>query len=152
MKSAIRVFLAGISIFLLVSMSSCRQQPTAAGERSEPIQFYTERNSYTQADSIRLHIRNGSNGDLVVGRRCDLYLEMFYQKKDNQSWGDSLWPAFMSFRCTTVLDTILLNSTFSNSIPVEMFAAPGNFRLLTSVYIIQSDTSLSVISNSFEIK
>ena len=137
---------------LILSIIGCQNQPTEIKNSSEQIGFSTNSSSYVVSDTINLSLNNSSSFDMVVGLRCGHYLEMFYQKKVNQDWSDTLWFWYMSLRCPTFLDTVLRNNSFAHSMPAEMFNSTGTFRLLIDVYIPQRDTSLMLISNQFQIQ
>ena len=77
---------------------------------------------------------------------------MSYQKKENSHWSDNLLFGYMSLHCPTVLDTIQANSTFTHSIPAEIFESTGTFRLLVDFHIPDKNSNEKVLSNSFKIE
>jgi hypothetical protein len=141
-----------ISFVFTLSVVGCKDQPTDSGNSLEQISFTTNSNSYTEHDTIALSLKNNSSSDIIIGLRCGIYLEMFYQRKANQEWGDSLGFSYMSFRCLTELDTILMKNSFAHLLPATMLDSTGTFRLVIDVHIPQTDTSLMVISNQFQIQ
>ncbi len=52
----------------------------------------------------------------------------------------------------TVPQTVKMNATFAHWLPAETFYSTGTFRLTVTVYVERADTSLNLVSNSFEIR
>ena len=152
MKSTIATSLTFILSVSFLSIVGCGNQPTNIGGPSDQIIFSSDRTSYAESDTIRLFLNNSSRSDINVGMRCGFYLEMFYQKRDNHNWGDTLWFPYMSLRCLTLLDTVVANTILPHSIPAEIFHSTGTFRLTVDVYVPKTGTSQSILSNSFEIR
>jgi len=148
MKSSILALLTSTMVLLIVG---CGDESTSISEPSEQIRVLTEKTSYAASDTIRLFLTNNSRSSINVGMRCGLYLEMFYQKKEGQNWGDSLWFAYMSLRCMTVLDSVAMNASFAHSLPAAIFYSTGTFRLRVKVHLPKTSVSLSVFSNPFDI-
>jgi hypothetical protein len=141
-----------LSFALILWIIGCQNQSTEISNSSEQVSFSTNSSSYVESDTIKLSLRNNASYDITVGLRCGLYLEMFYQKQVNQDWSDTLWFSYMSLRCLTDLDTVLMKHSFAHSMPAQIFNSTGTFRLLIDVHIPQRDTSLMVISNQFQIQ
>ena len=97
-------------------------------------------------------INNKSNFDIVLFLKCGAFLEMSYQKKENNVWSDNSWFWYTSARCLTLPDTLKVDGTFNYSIASEMFESTGEFRLLLDYYDPIEDKVVNVYSNAFEIK
>jgi len=119
---------------------------------SDEITFSTDRLSYAESDTIHLSLKNNSAVDITSGLRCGAYLEMFYQKREIEKWSDNLWFWYMSLRCPTHLNTIKAKTTFAHSIPAAILDSTGTFRLLVTFHSLQPDSSLTLVSNVFQIK
>jgi len=152
MKSRVVTTIRLILSFIFLQVVGCADQGTDPVTSLEQIRFSTDAPSYATSDTIRLSLENNSQSDITVGLRCGWYLEMFYQKRENEVWSDNLWFPYMSLRCVTVPKIVKMNTTFGHSLPAEMFYSTGTFRLKVTVYIERVDTSLSLVSNSFEIR
>jgi hypothetical protein len=135
----------------LVLIVGCKDQGVSTSVSSDQIRFSTDRLSYAESDTLKLLLANNSLSDINVGLRCGIYLEMFYQRSDNHSWGDTLWFPYMSFRCLTQLDTVGTKTTFLHSVPAQIFYATGTFRLVVRVYSPKTGTVLEIASNPFEV-
>ena len=94
-----------LSFALVLSIIGCQNQPTEIRTSSEQISFSTDSSSYVESDTINLSLKNGPSFDLIVYLKCGRFLEMFYQKKVNQDWSDTLWFSYMSLKCLTFSDT-----------------------------------------------
>lgn len=94
-------------------------------------------------DTIYLKIDNTTDTNFEIALRCGQFLEMFYQKKENNNWSDALFFSYMYLKCPTFIDTIKSNDSFQSLIKVDLFETTGTFRLVLNN---------SVSSNSFEIK
>jgi len=145
-----KVFIFCILMFLL--FFSCKKEITGIENSLNQVTLLTDKISYTNLDSINLNIENKSGFDMVIGFRCGVYLEMFYQKEENKVWSDNLFFWYMLLHCPTFLDTIQANSTFTHSIPSEIFESTGTFRFLVPYYLPRKDTNMVLISNSFEVR
>lgn len=139
-------------ILLLVLIFSCQNQSAEKNRSLDPINFSTGRQSYTKSDTIHLTLRNDSNDYITIGLRCGRYLEMFYQKKENSRWSGNLSFGYMSMGCPTMLDTVQAKDKFTELLPAGRFDSDGTFRLLVKVYKPPTDSSETIISNSFEIE
>ena len=151
MNPSTNTTLVAILSTALVMIAGCKDQGVNTSISSDQIQFSTDRNSYTESDTVKLFLANNSLSDINVGLRCGLYLEMFYQRSDNHSWGDTLWFPYMSYRCLTLLDTVGTRTTFVHFLPAQIFYATGTFRLAIPVYCSKTGIVLRVTSNPFEI-
>ena len=130
------------SLFLFFVIVSC-ESPTSTDY--DQIIFRTVENSFVITDSIKVVIENRTNSNYNIALRCGIHLEMYYQKKENDSWSEDLWFSWMTLKCSSVLNTIKEDNVFQFVIPSEEIGISGTYRL-----ILANDTS--VISNSFEIK
>lgn len=139
------------AFILLLIIVNC-QDPTSTEDSLNKISFLTDKTSYTILDSINIVLENRSNSDIKIGLRCGNYLEMFYQKKEDNVWSDNLWFWWMSLKCTTVIDTIRQNSVFNYSIKSEIFDSTGTYRLVLEYYKQIEDTKIIKYSNSFKIQ
>ncbi len=88
MKSRIVTTVRLIVPFVLLQVVGCANQSTQPITPSEELRFTTDRTSYAPSDTIRLSLSNNSRSDITVGLRCGWYLEMFYQKRENEGWSD----------------------------------------------------------------
>jgi len=131
---------------------NCQNQLADKNTSSDPINFSTDKSSYAKSDNISINLRNTSSSYITIGLRCGRYLEMSYQKKENNHWSDNLWFEYMSLGCPTMLDTVQAEGEFTDSLPVKRFDSSGTFRLLVKVYKPPADSSETIISNSFKIE
>ncbi|RMI08674.1 MAG: hypothetical protein D6681_07850 [Calditrichaeota bacterium] len=143
------LFLCGL--VLLFVLFGCEKQPTDIGNVPDEIVFVTDKLFYTSADTLQLRLINNSESGIIIGLRCGGYLEMFYQKKEDDHWSENLWFSYMSLRCVTVVDTVPRNETFFYPLPADMFDSTGIFRLLVGVYDQETDSSMTIFSNPFKI-
>jgi hypothetical protein len=152
MKSACLIPLTFILPLCFFQYTGCKDHPTEMNAPSEQISFSTEKYSYSTSDTVNLFLKNGSKLDISVGMRCGVYLEMYYQQKDKDNWGDTLWFPYMTFRCLTQLESVAANTTFTHSLPAQNFYSTGTFRLLLRGHFVQQDSAFTVVSNTFEIR
>ena len=148
-QNTMKTFSVCIAILLL--FVNCQNQLADKSKSLDPINFSTERASYAKSDSINLTLKNDSDGYITIGLRCGRYLEMSYQKKEDDQWSDNLWFGYMSLGCPTMLDTIQASDTFTELLPARRFDTSGTFRLLVTVYKSPLDSSETIISNSFKV-
>ncbi len=147
MKFSVTFILLSLLIF------GCEKNPASIHVSSGEISITTDRNSYTQSDSLLLSIANQSGHDLILGYRCSYKnLEMFFQKKEKGTWSENQWFGYMSLKCMTLLRTIKKDKTIKHSISAGEFRGIGTFRLLVPCRIPGEDTTRVAISNAFEIK
>ncbi len=130
------------SSFVLFVFLSC-ESPTSTDDNQ--IIFRTVENSFSTTDSIKVIVENRTNSDYKIALRCGYYLEMYYQKRENNIWSKNLWFSWMASKCYSVLYTIKEDNSFQFIIPFEEIGIRGTYRL-----ILATDTLM--ISNSFEIK
>ncbi len=86
-----------ISYSLLIIFFAIGCQEPVSSDNNQ-IVFRTKSNSYVTTDSIEVFIDNNMDSNFEIGLRCGEYLEMYYQKKDNNSWSNYLWFSWMSFK------------------------------------------------------
>ena len=128
---------------LIISFAVSCQDPVSSDDNK--ITFYTTNNSYLPSDSVTVFIENNMNSNYEIFLRCGAYLEMYYQKKDNNSWSNNLWFSWMSLKCISVPKTIMGHNVFEFIFPSKEIDTTGIYRL-----ILANDTS--IVSNTFEIK
>jgi hypothetical protein len=153
MKSAILFrlpFILSISFFQL--SIGCQSSPTGVTNPPGQISLLTDQTSYAGSEAVKLFLQNNSGHDITVGLRCGFYLEMFYQKKEDNGWSDDLWFPYMSLLCPTHLRTVGVNTTFEHSIPTEMFDSTGTLRLFIDVHVPETEATVRVMSNVFKIE
>jgi len=138
-------------ILLLLVIISCKD-PFFTENSHESITLRTDKTSYTRSDSVKIVLWNGSDSDFIIGLRCNEWLEMWYQKKENDCWSDNLWFWYMSFKCPTFVDTLHPNNAFSFSISSEKFKSVGTYRLTRDFNNSIDNMNGGIYSNSFEIK
>ncbi len=131
-------------VFLLLTVSC--QNSTSSESSLNQISFLTDKIHYTKLDSINIVLENKSNSDFLIGLRCGEYLEMFYQKKEDNVWTENIWFWYMSLKCPTLIDTIQPTSVFNYSIKPGIFDSTGTYRLVIE------GTKIIKFSNSFEIR
>lgn len=151
MNTVIIIWTKAILMISLMQLSDCQEQSKDASHIQGQIILSSDRESYTKSDTIMLLLENGSAHEISVGLRCSNYLEMSYKKKEIQNWSDNLWLPYMSLKCPTLLNTIKAGAIFANSLPAEMFNSTGTFILQVDISLYP-DSSLSVVSNPFQIK
>ncbi len=138
------------SILLFLVLSGC-QNPTNTETPINQINFTTDRTNYSKSDSINIILDNKSDSEFLIGLRCNTYLEMFYQKKENNVWSDDLWLWYMSFRCPTAIDTVEPNNIFNFFIKSEMLDSSGTYRFVLRYHSMENVEAIKY-SNSFVIK
>ena len=131
------------SLLIIFFASCCKVQLSTADNNR--VVFHTVKKTFFTTDSIETLIENNSDSNFDIIIRCGSYLEMYYQKKENDTWSENLWFSWMSLACRSTPETIEKNSNFQFIIPSNEINASGTYRL-----ILANDTSL--VSNSFEIK
>lgn len=145
-----KMFMSFTFLFLLIF--SCKKEIVSVDNSIKPIRLSIDKLLYTELDSIYLSLENKSVLDIIIGLRCGVYLEMSYQIKENNHWSDSKYFWYEGLKCPTFLDTIQSKRTFAYSMASGIFDSTGTFRLLIPYYVSSIDTSMVVISNSFEIR
>jgi hypothetical protein len=130
-------------LFIIFFTVGCKD--SISTNDSNQIVFHTKSNSYITTDSITVLIENNTNSKFEFFLKCGENLEMYYQKKENELWSNSLWFSWMSLECVSIPETINVNNYFQFSIPSNEIIEVGTYRLL-----IANDTN--IVSNSFEIK
>lgn len=145
-----KIFILFTFLFLLIFGS--KNEIVSVDNSIKPIRLSIDKLSYTELDSIYLSLENKSVLDIIIGLRCGVYLETSHQIKENNHWSDSKKFWYEGLECPIFLDTIQAKRIFAYSIPSGIFDSTGTFRLLTPYYVSSKDTSMVVISNSFEIR
>jgi len=131
------------SLLLIFSAIAC-QEPISTYE-NDGVVLQTANNVFFATDSIKVLIENKTYFNFEIALRCGSYLEMYYQKKENDSWSNYLWFSWMSLKCITVIDTIKGHNNFEFIIPSNEINESGTYRL-----VLANDTS--IVSKSFEVK
>ena len=138
------------SLLLAIIFIGCEKEQSNI-DLSEQIKLTTDKPSYNKIDSIQLFLENSSGSDIIVGLRCNEYLEMFYQEIENDNWSADKYFWYMLLGCPTFPDTIQANSIFTYSMAAEVFDTVGTFRLLVPGYVLDIDSMMIVTSNSLEV-
>lgn len=149
-KMRMKLFIFSL-LFSLVLLS-CEKDFPGISDLSDQIILTTDKVLYLETDSLNLFLENTSGLDIITGLRCGEYLEMSYQLKEKGHWSADKYFWFMKLGCPTFPDTIQSKNIFTYSISCTQFDTVGTFRLLVPYYVPEKDTSMVVISNSFEIK
>ncbi len=144
-----KVFMS--SLLFAIIFFGCNKKPSGI-ETSEQIKLTTDKPSYDETDSIHIFLENSSDSDLMIGLRCNEYLEMFYQEIENDHWSADKYFWYMLLGCPTFPDTIQANSIFTYSMPAEIFDTVGTFRLLIPCYVLDMDSMMTIISKSVEVR
>lgn len=143
-----------VSLFSVALVLGCAKEPTDVVSLPAKVVVTTEKNVYHLSENVAFNIKNYSGFPLILGFRCGFpHLEMYYQRKENNQWSDTLWFDYMSLRCPTVSDTLAANLPFSSAIPASEFGGVGTYRLLVPV-VLQADKDLPelVPGNPFAIR
>ncbi|GAB6283719.1 MAG: hypothetical protein STSR0008_25120 [Ignavibacterium sp.] len=131
------------SLLIIFFAIGC-QEPTSTNENNKVI-FQTSNNSFFTTDSIMVSIENKTYSNFEVFLKCGEYLEMYYQKKENDSWSDHLWFSWMSLKCISTPETIIEHNNFQFIIPSNEINENGTYRLVLA-------NNTNIVSNSFEVK
>jgi len=131
------------SLLIIFFVIGC-QEPISTNENNG-IVLQTTNNSFFTTDSIKVLIENKTYSNFEIALRCGSSLEMYYQKKENDSWSNYLWFSWMSLKCVSVIETIRGHNNFEFIIPSNEISASGIYRL-----VLANDTS--IVSKSFEVK
>ena len=139
------------SLLFSLVLFSCEKEFPGISNFSDQIILTSDKVIYPTSDSVNILLENTSGLDIITGLRCGEYLEMSYQLKEEGNWSADKYFWFMKLGCPTFPDTIQSKNIFTYSIPCAQFDTVGTFRLLVPYYVPGKDTSVVVISNSFEI-
>ena len=131
------------SLLIIFVAIGCEEPLSTKGNNQ--IVFHTTDNSYFTTDSVKVFIKNNTLSDFKIALRCGGYLEMYYQKKENNTWSNNLWFSWMSLTCFTTINTIKKYNAFEFTIPSDEIDVSGTYRL-----ILANDTL--IVSNSFEVR
>lgn len=145
------VRMLSVTILLFIIVVGC-QNSISTGNATDLISFRTDKTSYSISDTIDIILKNESYSKILIGLRCGGYLEMFYQKKEENIWSDNLSFWYMSLRCLTVVDTLESNNIFNYSLESAIFDSTGTYRLVLKYYRSSENIERIEYSNSFEIK
>ena len=137
---------------LAILLSSCIDEFTEKNELANSINFTSNKTLYQNSDTMELSLQNNSDYNIIVGKRCNIWLEMTYQERKDGKWSSDKNFQYMYLKCATFADTTNTNSTSKYKLPCNFFNSTNTFRLLVPCYIPDKDTSIVVISNSFEIE
>lgn len=140
----------------LVLLISCKKETTGINVPVDQINFLPDKNFYTQSDTIEVTLTNNSNVNLVFETRTGRLI-MYYQKKEDNGWTDISYFYFSSLRGPSVMNTLKPNSSFTQSMPPNIFNSTGTFRLV--IYLSESEglnpetnKDIIVYSKSFKIE
>jgi len=141
---------------LLLLVISCQKDATGINGSVDQIKFSTNKNFYTQSETIEAKLTNNSNVNIIFETRSGCMI-MYYQKKENNDWSDILYFYFSSLRGPSIADTLKPNSSFTQSMPPNIFDSTGTFRLVVDLIKIEGFTPEKnddkiVFSNSFKIE
>ena len=145
------VRMLSVTILLFIIVVGC-QNSISTGNATDRISFRSDKTSYSISDTIDIILKNESYSKILIGLRCGGYLEMFYQKKEENIWSDNLSFWYMSLRCLTVVDTLESNNIFNYSLESAIFDSTGTYRLVLKYYRSSENIERIEYSNSFEIK
>ena len=129
-------------LFFTFFIMYCSNQVTNSEVSNNQVSFFTDRQSYSENDTIIVTIDNESDSTLMIGLRCGGTLEMFYQKMENNNWSDNMYFYYMTLRCPTIMDSVLSNEKFSQPFLSSIFDSSGTYRLVLNE---------TIFSNSFTI-
>jgi hypothetical protein len=140
-------------LFLLpLFIFSCAEVIIDDNDFGEDITITTDKSTYQKSDTISLLLENHSGYSVIVGKRCNIWLEMTYQEKIDGKWSSDKYFQYMFLKCLTSLDTIHTNCSDTFLLPSDFFEKANTVRLHVPCYIVDKDTSIIVISNLFEIE
>jgi len=143
-----------LTIFLFSAViAGCENRASLITPSFDGITLKTDKDSYTDPDSIKLSLSNNSGYEIELGFRCSLKnLEMYYQQKEKDEWSENKWFTYMNLKCMTILSEIKNKQVLKNSVSTTQFNTKGTFRMLVPCYLPARDTNIVVVSNPFEIK
>ncbi len=147
---AINLYLKKPGPFFLIII--CFISCTSPTETENQLIFKTDLPSYSNTDSIKVKLGNGTTDDIVIGLRCGIYLEMFYQKKVDSVWTDNLIFTYMTLKCASIPDTLKANSVYRYTMSPTDFDSTGIYRLVLNYNYVRKSLAGVIYSNSFEIK
>ena len=140
------------SIFILFfNIVGCKNNILTENQINKII-FRTDKSSYLNSDTVKIILANESNNKISIGLRCGIYLEMYYQKKENEVWTDNIPFWYMSLRCLTIIDTLEKGNNINFDLNIDRFISIGEYRLVLNFYDINENKDIVEYSNSFEIK
>ncbi|MBU0558970.1 MAG: hypothetical protein KKG93_05225 [Bacteroidetes bacterium] len=130
-------------LFVISFTVGCKD--SISTNNNNEIVLQTVNNSFAKTDSIKILIENKTYSDFEVFLKCGGFLEMYYQKKENNAWSNYLWFSWMSLKCLSTIEKIKGYSVFQYTIPINEITENGTYRLA-----LANDTT--IVSNSFEVK
>ncbi len=141
------------SLFLLtLFIFSCAEVNINDNDFGEDITITTDKSIYQKSDTISLLLENHSDFTVIVGKRCNRWLEMTFQEKIDGKWSSDKYFQYMFLKCLTSLDTVHTNYSDTFLLPSDFFEKANTVRFRVPCYIVDKDTSIIVISNLFEIE
>ncbi|HHM23759.1 MAG TPA: hypothetical protein ENJ23_01810 [Bacteroidetes bacterium] len=145
-----KIFFAMILAWLLVF--GCEKNPASLSPSPAKLILTTDRNSYSQKDSVHITLKNLSGRNIILGYRCSFEnLEMHYQKRVDNAWSKNLWFDYLSWKCPTIMKEYKSGVTVRHSISASEFKTSGTFRLLVPCSFSATDSTVVAVSNPFEI-
>ncbi|MCF6357022.1 MAG: hypothetical protein L3J54_04370 [Draconibacterium sp.] len=139
-------------LLVILSIFSCTEAIIDDYDFAKGINITTDKTVYQKSDTISLLLENYSEFTVIVGKRCNRWLEMAYQEKVDEKWSSDKYFQYMFLKCPTFLDTIHTNNSDTFLLPSDFFDNTTTFRLHVPCYIADKDTSIVVVSNIFEIE
>ncbi len=144
-----KIFL--ISFLFFITLASCNNL-VETNDYENQIYFKTNMPSYSNIDTVKVELRNKTTNDIVIGLRCGIYLEMFYQKRVDGVWTENLFFTYMTLKCASIPDTIEPNSFCRYIMSPADFDSSGLYRLVLNYNYGRKNPAGVIYSNSFEIK
>ena len=140
--------------FLFLIFNSCQNSVDPDNSLNQ-VNLKTDKTSYSKLDNISVLVKNKSNSKIQVTIRCNTFLEMFYQIKQDSIWSGNLMFKYMSSRCLNSADTININEIFNYTLQSEkpeISDSIGTYRFVLKYYSLSQNVTDTTYSNSFEIK
>ena len=140
--------------FLFLIFNSC-QNSVGPDNLLNQVNLKTDKTSYSKLDNISVLVMNKSDSKIQVALRCNTFLEMFYQIKQDSIWSGNLMFKYMNLRCLNSADTINTNGTFNYTLQSEkseISDSIGTYRFVLKYYSLSQNVADTTYSNSFEIK
>lgn len=116
------------------------------------ISYITDKNEYTLKDSVKVIVENRVESQISFGLRCNIHLEMDFQKKEGANWSGNKEFWFSSFKCPTFLYNLKKGNEFSYKIESKAFGDVGIYRLVLNYNVADENNAKTIYSNQFEIK
>lgn len=139
-----------IIFLMLVFLGDCTKNSTSLTDNQE-IQLYSDQTTYQLSnDTINISLENHSDNIIELGLRCNAFLEMEYQKYENDVWSDAI--SYLFILCPTFPDTLKIGDTYSEKLETDIFNSKDTYRFLLNIYIPEMDSTKYIYSNSFKLE